>query len=43
MGSPGERFSGHMHLGSWGEIKVKDKDLGVTDIEIVEAITESDV
>lgn len=40
---PGERFSGHIYLGSWGEIKVKEKDLGVTDIEIVDAISESDV
>lgn len=39
----GKRFSGHIHLGSWGEIKYKYKDFGVTDIEIVDAISESDV
>lgn len=43
-----ERLSGHIQLGSWAGvvvrgIKVKDKDMGVTDIEVVDTISEDDV
>lgn len=31
------------NLGSWGEVRYKDKYFGVIDLETVDAISESDV